>query len=88
MSEILSRLKEISAQEQALAEEKKKLLEESRQEDLSLVRELCERHGFTATDLKGTLKMRGRGRPPAAVKPKRDPNAPKRKYTRRAKSAA
>lgn len=88
MSEILSRLKEISAQEQALAEEKRKLLEASKAEDLLLVRELCERHGFTATDLKGALKMRGRGRPPATAKPKRDPNAPKRKYTRRAKPTA
>jgi hypothetical protein len=88
MTTTKQRLKEIAEQEQVLAEEKKKLLDASKAEDLLLVRELCERHGFTATDLKGTLKMRGRGRPPAAVKPKRDPNAPKRKYTRRAKSAA
>jgi hypothetical protein len=88
MNKIQSRLEEIATQEQALAEEKRKILEASRAEDLLLVRELCERHGFTATDLKGAIKMRGRGRPPATPKSKRDPNAPKRKYTRQAKSAA
>lgn len=75
-----------------LAEEngkkKRELLEKLRAEDLADVRAKCVLHGFTATDLKGAIKMRGRGRPPATSKPKRDPNAPKRKYTRRAKPAA
>jgi hypothetical protein len=70
------------------AKKKRELLEELRAEDLADVRAKCVLHGFTATDLKGALKLRGRGRPPAVKKPKRDPNAPKRKYTRRAKAAA
>jgi hypothetical protein len=70
------------------AKKKRELLEALRAEDLADVRAKCVLHGFTATDLKGALKMRGRGRPPAAAKPKRDTNAPKRKYTQRAKSAA
>ncbi len=78
MNETQIRLSEIEAQEKALAEEKVKLLAESKQSDLELVRKLCQQHGFTATDLKGFLKMRA-GRKP------RDPNAPKRKYTRRIK---
>jgi uncharacterized Rmd1/YagE family protein len=69
------------------AKKKKELLETLRAEDLADVRAKCVLHGFTATDLKGALKMRGRGRPTAAAKPKRDPNAPKRKYTRKAKPA-
>jgi hypothetical protein len=88
MGVVQQRLKEIAEQEQALAEEKKKLLDASKEEDLQLVRAKCVLHGFTATDLKGAIKMRSRGRPPATAKPKRDPNAPKRKYTRRAKPAA
>jgi hypothetical protein len=70
------------------AKKKQDLLEQLRDADLADVREKCRLHGFTVTDLKGAIKMRGRGRPPAAAKPKRDPNAPKRKYTRRAKPAA
>jgi hypothetical protein len=69
------------------AKKKRELLENLRAEDLADVRAKCVLHGFTATDLKGAVKMRGRGRPPATANPKRDPNAPKRKYTRRAKSA-
>ena len=70
------------------AKKKRGLLEALRAEDLADVRAKCVLHGFTATDLKGAIKMRSRGRPPAAAKPKRDPNAPKRKYTRRAKPTA
>jgi hypothetical protein len=67
---------------------KAELLSKLREEDLADVRAKCVLHGFTATDLKGAIKMRGRGRPPTVAKPKRDPNAPKRKYTRRAEPAA
>jgi hypothetical protein len=70
------------------AKARRELLEKLREEDLADVRAKCQLHGFTATELKGAIKMRGRGRPPAAAKPKRDPNAPKRKYTRRAKPTA
>lgn len=60
MSTAQQRLKEIAAQEQALAEEKRKLLEESKDADLKTVRELCKQHGFTATQLRGCLVGRGR----------------------------
>lgn len=60
------------------ASKRKVLLEKLREEDLADVREKCKMHGFTATDLKGFLKMRANRKP-------KDPNAPKRKYTRRAK---
>lgn len=60
MSTKQQRLKEIAAQEQALAVEKAKLLAESKDEDLKLVRELCKQHGFTATQLRGCLIGRGR----------------------------
>jgi hypothetical protein len=87
MNLIQERINEIEEQQRRLQEEKLKLLTESKEGDLRLVRELCERHGFTATDLKGAIKLRGRGRPAVVAKPKRDPNVPKRKYTRRAKAA-
>jgi hypothetical protein len=32
---------------------------ERREADLAKVRELCELHGFTATDLRGALKVKG-----------------------------
>lgn len=88
-------LAKMEAEESAALEAAKKLAEENakkkvellaklREDDLADVREKCKLHGFTATDLKGAIKMRGRGR--AAAKPKKDPNAPKRKYTRRTKT--
>ena len=60
MSTAQQRLKEIAAQEQALAEEKAKLLAESKDADLKTVRDLCKQHGFTATQLRGCLVGRGR----------------------------
>jgi hypothetical protein len=71
-----------------LTEQKKTLLDASKEKDSMLVRELCERHEFTDTDLNAAIKTRGRGGLSATAKPKRDPNAPKRKYTRRAKPTA
>jgi hypothetical protein len=67
------------------AKKKVQLLAELREADLADVREKCKLHGFTATDLKGAIKMRGRGR--TAAKVMKDPNKPKRKYTRRVKTA-
>jgi hypothetical protein len=64
MSTAQNRLNEIEAQEKALAEEKKKLLEANKEADLELVRQLCKRHGFTATQLRGSL--RGKGKKTAA----------------------
>jgi len=54
------RLSEIEAQEKALADEKAKLLAESKDADLELVKKLCKQHGFTATQLRGSLKSKGK----------------------------
>jgi hypothetical protein len=54
------RLEEIAAQELALADEKKKLLEASKDADLDIVKKLCKQHGFTATQLRGSLKAKGK----------------------------
>jgi hypothetical protein len=53
------RIADIEKQEQTLAEEKKKLLEASKADDLATVRKLCKDHGFTATQLRGCLKTKG-----------------------------
>jgi hypothetical protein len=71
------RLEEIAAQEKQLAEEKKKLLEASKDADLELVKKLCKQHGFTATNLRGCLATKGKkkaaadsdAKKPAAKKP-------------------
>jgi hypothetical protein len=60
MSTPQQRLEEIAAQEAALAEEKKKLLEASKDADLELVKKLCKQHGFTATNLRGCLATKGK----------------------------
>lgn len=60
MSDAQKRLNEIAEQEQALAEEKKKLLEASKDADLELVKKLCKQHGFTATNLRGCLATKGK----------------------------
>ena len=65
MSTAQQRLKEIAAQEQALADEKKKLLDASKEEDLKTVRDLCKQHGFTATQLRGCLATKGKKKPAA-----------------------
>ncbi len=54
------RLEEIAAQEKQLAEEKAKLLKESRDADLELVKKLCKQHGFTATNVRGCLATKGK----------------------------
>ena len=64
------RIAEIEKQEQTLAEEKKKLLEASKAEDLETVKKLCKLHGFTATQLRGCLATKGSKKKSAtAVKP-------------------
>lgn len=62
MSNATQRLTEIEAQEKALAEEKKKLLEASKDADLEMVKKLCKQHGFTATQLRSSLKKKGKSR--------------------------
>jgi len=54
------RLEEIAAQEKALADEKTKLLAASKDADLELVKKLCKQHGFTATNLRGSLATKGK----------------------------
>lgn len=54
------RLEEIEAQEKALADEKAKLLAASKDADLETVKRLCKQHGFTATQLRGSLRSKGK----------------------------
>jgi len=61
------RIAEIEKQEQTLAEEKKKLLEASKAEDLEAVKKLCKLHGFTATQLRGCLATKGNKKKTAAI---------------------
>ena len=61
------RIAEIEKQELTLAEEKKKLLEASKAEDLETVKKLCKLHGFTATQLRGSLATKGSKKKSAAV---------------------
>lgn len=63
MSEAQKRLNEIEAEEKRLAQEKKKLLEESKEADLELVKKLCKQHGFTASKLRGYLATKGTRKP-------------------------
>jgi len=53
MSTSQQRLSEIEAQEKALADVKKKLLEASKDADLETVKKLCKQHGFSVTQLRG-----------------------------------
>lgn len=59
MSNTQQRLEEIAAQEKALAYEKAKLLAESKDADLETVKKICKQHGFTATQLRGSLATKG-----------------------------
>jgi DNA-binding protein H-NS len=59
------RLEEIAAQEKQLAEEKAKLLAASKDADLETVKRLCKQHGFTATQLRSSLKTKGKRKPAA-----------------------
>ncbi len=61
------RLEEIAAQEKKLADEKAKLLAESKDADLETVKKLCKQHGFTATQLRGSLKAKGSKKSAAGV---------------------
>jgi len=56
------RLNEIAEQEKKLADEKAKLLEASKDADLEMVKKLCKQHGFTATQLRSSLKKKGKSR--------------------------
>jgi len=54
------RLAEITAQQEALKVEAEKLLAETKDTDLATVRRLCKQHGFTATNLRGYLAVKGK----------------------------
>jgi hypothetical protein len=62
MSNAQQRLNEIAEQEKKLADEKSKLLEASKDADLEMVKKLCKQHGFTATQLRGSLKVKGKAK--------------------------
>ena len=62
MSTTQQRLNEIAEQEKKLADEKSKLLEASKDADLEMVKKLCKQHGFTATQLRGSLKVKGKAK--------------------------
>jgi uncharacterized protein (UPF0335 family) len=84
MSTAQQRLNEIAEQEKKLAEEKAKLLAESKDADLKTVRDLCKQHGFTATQLRGCLATKGKKKPAAegAVKKPAAKKAPAKKTTK------
>ena len=60
MTNTTQRLNEIETQEKALADEKAKLLAASKDADLEMVKKLCKQHGFTATQLRSSLKSKGK----------------------------
>ncbi len=62
------------------AKKKHELLARLREDDLADVKYKCELHGFTATDLRGSLKIKGGGRKTAARK------SPARKSTGRGRA--
>ena len=51
-------LEEAQKQQEALSAKIADLLKQTRDEDLATVKRLCKTHGFTATDLKDSLKTR------------------------------
>jgi len=67
------RLEEIAKQEQSLADEKAKLLADSKDADLDIVKRLCKQHGFTATQLRSVLAKKGKRKPAAAGVVKKAP---------------
>ena len=66
------------------AEKKQELLKQLRDADLADVIAKCKLHGFSATDLRGALKVKGGGRKPAARK---SPAAKRKPTTRRNKAS-
>jgi DNA-binding protein H-NS len=68
MSEAQKRLDEIAAQRKALADEEAKLLAASKDADLKTVKKLCKQHGFTATQLRGYLRSKGKAKAGSAAR--------------------
>lgn len=69
-------VEQIDAEMQALADQRKALLEDKKDSDLELVKKLCKQHGFTATQLRSALKSKSKTTKPAAKK------APAKKTTK------
>lgn len=53
-------VEDIDAEIAKLADARKAKLEASKQADLELVKKLCKQHEFTATQLRGCLKIKGK----------------------------
>jgi hypothetical protein len=53
-------IEQIDADIAALNEARKAKLEASKQADLETVKKLCKQHGFTATQLRGSLATKGK----------------------------
>ena len=75
------RLEEITAQEKQLADEKKKLLAASKDADLETVKQLCKQHGFTATQLRSSLRTKGKASAGTATRKPAAKKAPAKKST-------
>ena len=68
----------LSAIQKKNAEQRDALKKELRVADLKDVREKCELHSFTATDLRGVLKVKGAAKKATPAKSPRKPAAKKR----------
>jgi DNA-binding protein H-NS len=79
MNNTSQRLQEIAEQEKQLADEKAKLLAESKDADLETVKRLCKQHEFTATQLRGCLGGKS--------KKKTTPRAPRKAATKKTAKA-
>lgn len=74
-------IEQIDADIAALNEARKAKLEASKQADLETVKKLCKQHGFTATQLRGSLATKGKKKAAgdaAATKPAAKKTAAKR----------
>lgn len=67
-------LREAIQQQEKLNEQITALRKETRDADLATVKQLCELHGFTATDLRGALKTKA-----AAKTPRKSAGRPRKK---------
>ena len=74
-------IEQIDADIAALNEARKTKLEASKQVDLELVKKLCKQHGFTATQLRSSLKTKSKKKSEDAVE-----NAPATKKSAAKKS--
>jgi len=77
------KLEKLAAEAQKKRDE---LKAKSRESDLKMVRDKCEFHGFTATDLRGALKTKGGGKKTAARKTAARKTTARKTTTRRKKS--